>query len=386
MRVGYFVETPVEHNLTGGTRSFLNLIDALIPMGVEPFVVVHEPWALTEELSKRNIPFLTTKMYRPFIGTENVASFPGIKYAIKGMINTVSLFRAADFLRKNKVELIHINSQFTGIVGAQAAKLLGVPYIYHLREFLDADFGVRFYNQKKAYRLIADASEVIAISRDVQREFANRLDRMPQLVYNGIPYDADNFPEHPIMEADTVNLVMLGRLNYAKNQMEAVKAVELLRDRGITNLKLTLVGAVDGDGATEEIKDYIARHDLPVCLIPFTKDPYKHLQSADIGLVCSLREAFGRVTVEYMLSGLLTIGANTGGTLEIIEDGKSGLLYQQGSAEDLADKLERVISDRSLALQLAQAGKKRAMEMFTIPVTAGNIYRIYSGILRGEEK
>ena len=101
MKVGYFVETPVEHNLTGGSRSFLNFIEILKEQDVEPFVVVSESWALTEELEKMNIPVLVSKMYRPFIGTINRVKFYRLKYQIKRMINSKAKRGAIKWFRDN---------------------------------------------------------------------------------------------------------------------------------------------------------------------------------------------------------------------------------------------------------------------------------------------
>ena len=48
----------------------------------------------------------------------------------------------------------------------------------------------------------------------------------------------------------------------------------------------------------------------------------------DIALVASCSEAFGRVTVEAMLAGMLVIGADVAGTSELICDGVNGILYE----------------------------------------------------------
>ena len=68
----------------------------------------------------------------------------------------------------------------------------------------------------------------------------------------------------------------------------------------------------------------------------------------DVELVCSVCEPFGRVTVEGMQSGLPVIGANTGGTPEIIIDGYNGLLYNQGNPEELAKKMLKLYKDSNL--------------------------------------
>ena len=52
---------------------------------------------------------------------------------------------------------------------------------------------------------------------------------------------------------------------------------------------------------------------------------------ADVILVCSQWEAFGRITVEAMLTGKAVIASANGGTTELIKDGENGLLYTYGN-------------------------------------------------------
>lgn len=62
----------------------------------------------------------------------------------------------------------------------------------------------------------------------------------------------------------------------------------------------------------------------------------------DIGVVVSKSEAFGRVTIEGMLSGMIMIGANIGGTAELIKDKITGYLYSHDSVDELAELIEYV--------------------------------------------
>ena len=103
-----------------------------------------------------------------------------------------------------------------------------------------------------------------------------------------------------------------------KGQMEAVKALNVLACKGI-KLKLLLVG-YGIDDYYNDIKNYVKQHRLEeyVRFIQYTDDLRSLRESADIGLICSVKEAFGRVTVENFFSQILCIGANTGGTAELI--------------------------------------------------------------------
>ena len=81
--------------------------------------------------------------------------------------------------------------------------------------------------------------------------------------------------------------------------------------------------------------------------------------------VCSRAEAFGRVTVEAMKCGVPVIGARAAGTAELIKDGQTGLLYQPGNVGDLADTIEKLISNGEMRARLAEAARRWAHETFS---------------------
>lgn len=388
MKIGYFVETPVEHNLTGGSRSFLDLLEQLVPMGVEPFVVVSEPWTLTEELSKRGIPYITTKMYRPFVGVTKKARLYRTKYLIKCIVNHIATRRAVSFFKSNEVQLIHINSQFCGLVGAQVAHRMNLPYIYHIREYLSSDFGVRFFNEKKASELIGGANVIIAISKSIEEYEKKKFPNSNVIrVYNGLNFNRVGCPDRECFTEEPIKLVIVGRVTDSKNQKDAVNAVDILVHKYNRNVKLYIVGYMGTDPYEIYLKKYVEEHGLEknVEFVPFTDNPTEITQQCDIGLMCSLREAFGRVTIEYMMANLLVIGSNTGGTPELINDGQDGFLYELGDAAGLAEKISWVIHHADQANSMLMSGKRKAIEEFSIQTTAKRVLNLYNSIV-GERK
>lgn len=385
MKVGYFVETPVEHNLTGGSRSFLDFIEILKEQDVEPFVVVSESWALTEELEKMNIPVLVSKMYRPFIGTINRVKFYRLKYQIKRMINSKAKRGAIKWFRDNGVQIVHINSQFAGIVGCQVAQELKIPYVYHIREYLDSDFGIQFYNQKLVDDYIKTANRIIAISQSIQSFYERKFNRKLVLVYNGLPVYENTYEGYKVrLLDDMVRLVIVGRVTDAKGQMEAVEALKILvKEYGYKNLVLHIVGYMGKDSYELKVKKFIDDNGIEnhVVLHSFTNSPFEISKECDIGLTCSAAEAFGRITVEYMLASLFTIGANTGGTPEIILDRESGLLYQQGDSRELANKIKWTLEHKDDANRMIWMGQNRALDNFAITATAREIRRVYGELV-----
>jgi len=76
--------------------------------------------------------------------------------------------------------------------------------------------------------------------------------------------------------------------------------------------------------------------------------------SADIFAFPSTTETFGLVTLEAMASGLVPVAANSGGAIDIIENGKSGFLSEQQNGKDMAEKITSLINNAELRRVMAR--------------------------------
>ena len=95
---------------------------------------------------------------------------------------------------------------------------------------------------------------------------------------------------------------------------------------------------------------------------------------ADIILVCSRNEAFGRIILEAMLLRKPVIATNSGGTPELIKDGFNGLLYEVGNYHQLAEKIEYLIEHNHKMEELGEHGYAFAKKEFT----KEKLWRAYS--------
>ncbi|MEJ2619794.1 MAG: glycosyltransferase family 4 protein [Candidatus Thiodiazotropha sp.] len=92
-------------------------------------------------------------------------------------------------------------------------------------------------------------------------------------------------------------------------------------------------------------------------------------------------EPFGIVIIEALALKKPVIVSNIGAPQEIIEDGKSGLLFNIESATDLAEKLESLLSDDEKRQQLGEAGYTRFHTNFTIEINVQGICGVYDEVL-----
>jgi glycosyltransferase involved in cell wall biosynthesis len=96
--------------------------------------------------------------------------------------------------------------------------------------------------------------------------------------------------------------------------------------------------------------------------------PYERIadfyRDADIFVMPSLMEAFGMPLAEALAAGIPAVGGRTGGIVDIVEDGVTGLLVEPGDADDLTHALRRLLEDRGLRASLAATGRVKARAQF----------------------
>lgn len=93
------------------------------------------------------------------------------------------------------------------------------------------------------------------------------------------------------------------------------------------------------------------------------------------------KEQFGRVLIEAQACEVPVIGSSSGAIPEVI--GKAGLIFPEGSASQLAGRLQRLAASSSLRRRLARMGRKRVLDLYTNQRIADRIHRIYRCLIKG---
>ena len=112
----------------------------------------------------------------------------------------------------------------------------------------------------------------------------------------------------------------------------------------------------------------------------YIKNVTEILSQMHIGILASENEAFGRVTVEYMLSGLIPIVANSGGSVEIVTNGVDGYIFND--EESLVNILETIVTNEANREEVSMNAYKTAIKRFSGEENALNIYNCYKKVLQ----
>ncbi len=379
-----------ENNLGGATRSLLGLIDCLREMtDFRIFVFVPKfnedtpQGKLTDALDARNIPYLFDTAYWWMYPAEN-KEHPGqsLKDHMKMSVSRRTAGKLAAYAEANHIDLIHSNSSVT-MVGALAAKKAGCRHVWHIREFGEEDHGYTFTeNKEKSLKFMAETTDrFICISKAIYDKYAKLLPAEKcVMIHNGV----GPVPEERSVRKEAENLLISGRIKESKGQMEALQALNILVKEGYNDLKLHFAG-VGEEEYMKRLEEYIQKEDLSEHTVfhGFVSDMVSLREGMDIELVCSRMEAFGRVTVEGMLSSHPVVGADTGGTKDLILDGKTGLLYRQSDPASLAAQIRRLLDSFELRRDIAHEAYVYAKENCTAGANARKVLSVYNEMVKG---
>lgn len=365
----------------GATLSLINIVNELVKRGDDVVIIVpnkNKKFPIENDKVKC-ITVPTFSMRVPIYKNDILSKIKGL---IKILLNRSAYRKALNVIKNENPDIIHING-LDSTIGAVVAKKLNIPYVWHIRQLMEEDLGLRLLNKQKVFNYLRKADSVIAISNTIKNKYEKILGRELDLVYNGIPLENYKIEGINRFSSDVIHLLLAGRIVEEKGQLDAVKAIAHLYDKGYRNIRLLLVGNAQDLNYTAKIKNYIKERKLNDYIIikEYVSDLSEYRKFCDIGLTCSKNEAFGRVTIETMLSSMLAIGANTGGTAEIIEDKKTGLVYEEGNYISLANQIEYAIKNKNEMKRFILSGHNLVIEKYSIERVVDQIYSIYKKIL-----
>ncbi|WP_288268604.1 glycosyltransferase [uncultured Methanobrevibacter sp.] len=296
-------------------------------------------------------------------------------------INNKAIDEISKIIRDYNINLLHINTTYS-YVGAKAALNNKIPFVWHLREFLEEDQGNTTWDRDKSNELINKANRIIAISDSIYDKYSNIFDEGKLVrIYNGIDENKFYKPYHEILKSKIIRFIMVGGFEYYKGQIEFAKACVKLYQSGFHDFEVWFIGTGRED-VKKEVEYIFSEAGLNnVKYLGYKNNVEYYYDKADISFTCSQSEAFGRTTVEGMLSGNLVIGANSAGTKELIHDGDTGILYEPGNDEDLCKKMLYVINNKTKVKKIAKKGQDFMFKNMTAEKNADNIYDLYDLIL-----
>lgn len=286
-----------------------------------------------------------------------------------------------------EIDLIHTNINRVDI-GGKLARRYGIPHIQHIREFGDLDFSCWSYINMPGAYISSYSDATIAVSDSVMKYWIEHkgLSRDKCLrIYDGI--DQSSFCVRHERSSVGLHIVMTGTLLEGKGQMALIRALACLDDK----IKPYITADIVGGGSSKyksKLERAISASSLQsnVRLLGHIDNIAEILPQYDVGIVGSRAEGFGRVTIEYMASGLAVIATSSGANRELLRDdsGDFGFYFEFGDYEALASQIQILYSNPRALTEAARRGVIRS-KAFTCEANADSVYQLYRKVISGNQ-
>lgn len=170
--------------------------------------------------------------------------------------------------------------------------------------------------------------------------------------------------------------LFLGRLSAEKGPWTVVRAFEQIRD---FPLKIVGTGPLEA-----ELKQYIRDRKLDnIEMVGFKggEDKWRMINDALFGVIPSeCYETCSIVALEYLSGGKPVIASNLGGLPNVVEDGKTGLLYRSGDVSDLVEKIRYLLSNPARIAEMGRCGRRVAETSFGPQESYSNLMNIFAQV------
>lgn len=329
-------------DLYGSDRMVLETVAALAGAGHRVVLTVPGPGPLIELARRAGAEVLTTPT--PIIrksALRPIGMITLIAETARSIAPGVRLFRAI------RPDIVLVNT-ITPPLWFGLARVFRVPLIAHVHEG-EASVPRPVRIALAAPLLLADRLIVNSeFSLGVVAEAIPALRQRAVVIYNAVAGPPSVTAARPVLKAP-IRLLYVGRLSARKGPDVAVRAVALLRDRGV-EVSLTLVGAVFAgyEWYLRELEREIEAAGIGdrVELAGFQTDRWPATQESDIVVVPStVDEPFGNVAVEAGLAARPLIVSDMSGLLEAAAGIRSAVQVPPSDPEAIADAVTAIAAD-----------------------------------------
>jgi glycosyltransferase involved in cell wall biosynthesis len=193
--------------------------------------------------------------------------------------------------------------------------------------------------------------------------------------------DVDRFtPAGP--RPDPPHVVCVARLVPVKNLQLLLTACRVLADRG-RDFRCVIVG--DGRARDElaALRDRLALGPIVELVGPARQsEVLEWWRRAAVAVLTSDSEGMPVSLMEAAACGVPALTTAVGGTVEIVDDGVTGLLAPPGDAGAIASGLDQLLRDPVFAARLGAAARRRAEERFSLARQVDGLLSLWSGVVR----
>jgi glycosyltransferase involved in cell wall biosynthesis len=293
----------------------------------------------------------------------------------RGLADRAVLKDLAALVSRQKPDVIQTHAVKSHFLARLAGLPKSAPWIAFHHGYTWPTFRARAYNQLDRWSLRA-ASKVLTVSIPFRDELASKgvnPDRI-EIVHNAIRPDWGT--AKPAAAPDRKTILIVGRLSREKDHLTLLRAVERIRD---LNPHLVIVGEGPERARIErEIKQLGLSGQVTLTGHQPSAEPY--YGAANLAVLSSLSEGSPNALLEAMAAGVPVVATNVGGIPEIVKHEESALLVPPGDIDAMAAAMSKLLTDSSLARQLADRAHMLVLVKHSPQARAKRLVDIYNSL------
>jgi len=294
-------------------------------------------------------------------------------------------------IREEKVDLLHAHvwNPASCRYAFVAANSMNIPVVTTEHD----PFKLSFLKNLFKKHTLKSISKIITVSNENKRVISTLYPKFKDkiaVIHNGIDTtwwqsQLLRFTEEDLLKIkkevfacapDALIITAVAELHERKGLKYLIEATAKLATK-YPNIKTIIVG--EGPHH-EQLENLITELKIEnnVLLVGKRNNIPEILKSSNIFVLPSVREAFGLVNLEAMLTPLPIVASKVGGIPEIVINKETGILVESENSQALKEALEKLIKSPELRENYATAGKNRAKENFSADKMAIQYEKIYS--------
>lgn len=320
---------------------------------------------------------------------------PGVHRRIRvgPLVHIGAVRRLARIYRKERPDIVHAYLPAACVIGPIAARLAGVRKVIVSRRSL-SNYKAKYPLLRRIEPLGYLLADNVLVNSDAVRRDVERTERFWEgkirMVHNGIDTALRDpkpirrlLPEIP-GEEGAPSIAYVANLFPYKGHMDLVRATRKVADE-FPAARIILVGR--DAGAMEAVRGEIGRLSLAghVFLAGLRQDAAEIIAASTFAVHPSHEEGFSNVILEAMAAAKAVVATRVGGNPEAVTDGETGILVPPGDPESLAEAMLSLLRDPARASAMGEAGRRRAMERFSLERMTREIASLYEDVFAGGE-
>ena len=303
------------------------------------------------------------------------------------------LFELIKIFRKEKPDIIHLNSSKIGGTGALAGRIAGIKKIIftaHGWAFNEErNFLSKFLIKLLHIITITLCHDVISVSENTKKQIGKLFSKKLTVIKNGLREtelkdkdSAKNTLREKILEKNPKAISVLSKnpfwigtvseLHTNKGLSYAIEAISKIKN----NVIFVIIGEGEKRKELEELSIKLGIYNK-IFLIGRLDSASSFLKAFDIFTLSSITEALPYVLLEAGHASLPVIATNVGGIPEIIENNKTGIVVSPKNPEEIKNAIECLIKNPEKSRFIGDSLKKKITTNFTQKMMLEKTFAIY---------